>query len=79
MSERRLGPAQSGIKMIPAGLNVRFGMATTECVALGAGRMAGATTLGRMVWRIRNREGPKRAGENRHLAGGRDLRTEQFT
>ena len=74
--ERGLGPAQSGIKMVPAGLNVRFGMATTECVALGAGQMAGATTWGRMMWRIRNREGPKRGGENRHRAGRQDPRTE---
>ena len=77
--ERGLGPAQSGIKMVPAGLNVRFGMATTECVALGADRMAGATTWGRMMWCIRNREGPKQADEIRSEPGGRDLRTKRFT
>ena len=54
-------------------------MATTECVATGAGRMAGATTWGRMMRRIRNRGRSKQAGEIRHRAGGRDPRTEWFT
>ena len=54
-------------------------MVATECVASGADWMAGATTRGRMMRRIRNREGPKRAGENRHRAGGKNPRTEWFT
>ena len=32
-------------------------MVATECVATGADWMAGATTWGRMMRRIRNREG----------------------
>ena len=32
-------------------------MVATECVATGADWMAGATTWGWMMWRIRNREG----------------------
>ena len=43
-------------------------MVATECVATGADWMAGATTWGRMMRRIRNREGPKRGDENRHRA-----------
>ena len=54
-------------------------MVATECVAFGADWMAGATTWVRMMRRIRNREGPKRADENRHRAGGKNPRTEWFT
>ena len=54
-------------------------MVATESVATGVDRMAGATTWGRMMQRIRNREGPKRGDENRHRAGGKNLRTEWFT
>ena len=54
-------------------------MVATECVALGADWMAGETTGVRMMRRIRNREGPNRGDENRHRAGGKNLRTEWFT
>ena len=54
-------------------------MVATQCVAFGADWMAGATTRGRMMWRIRNREGPKRVGENRHRASGKNPRTDRFT
>ena len=54
-------------------------MVATECVATGADWMAGATTWGRMMWRIRNQGGSKRADENRHRAGGKNPRTNQFT
>ena len=54
-------------------------MVATECVATGADWMAGTTTRGWMMQRIRNREGSKRGGENRHPAGGRIPRTERFT
>ena len=77
--ERRMSGAQSGIRMVPARLNARCAMVVTECVATGADWMAGATTRGRMMGRIRNREGPKRADEIRREPGGRNLRTERFT
>ena len=54
-------------------------MVATECVATGVDWMAGATTRGRMMRRFRNWEGSKRADENRHRAGGKNLRTEWFT
>ena len=54
---KALGRGQSGIRMVPARLNARCAMVATECVATGADWMAGATTRGRMMWRIRNREG----------------------
>ena len=54
-------------------------MVATECVATGADWMAGTTTWGRMMRRIRNREGPKQADEIRREAGRRDLRTNRFT
>ena len=54
-------------------------MVATEYVATGADWMAGTTTRGRMMWRIRNREGLKQAGEIRHRAGGKNPRTEWFT
>ena len=54
-------------------------MVATECVAFGADGMAGATTWVRMMRRIRNREGLKQADENRHRAGGKNLRTNWFT
>ena len=54
-------------------------MVATECVATGVEWMAGTTTRGRMMWRIRNREGSKRGGEIRHRAGGKNPRTEWFT
>ena len=54
-------------------------MVATECVAFGADWMAGATTWGRMMRRFRNQGGSKRGDENRHRAGGKNLRTEWFT
>ena len=54
-------------------------MVATECVAMGVDWMAGATTWGRMMRRIRNREGLKQADEIRHPAGGRSPRTNWFT
>ena len=51
-------------------------MVATECAAMGAEWMAGATTWGRMMWRIRNQVGSKRGDENRHRAGGKNPRTE---
>ena len=45
----------------------------------GRGLDGWATTWGRMMRRIRNREGSKRGGENRHRAGGKNPRTEWFT
>ena len=72
------GP-QSGIKSFTEGLNARCAMVATECVATRADWMAGTTTRGRMMQRIRNREGSKRGGEIRHPAGGRIPRTNRFT
>ena len=46
---------------------------------VGCGLDGWSDDPGRMMWRIRNREGSKRGGENRHRAGGRNLRTEWFT
>ena len=54
-------------------------MVATECVATGVDWMAGTTTRGRMMWRIRNREGSKRGDEIRRELGARNLRTEWFT
>ena len=54
-------------------------MVATECVAMGVDWMAGTTTWGQMMWRIRNREGPKQADDIRREPGGRNLRTEWFT
>ena len=51
-------------------------MVATECVATGVDWMAGTTTWGRMMRRIRNREGPNRGDENRHRPGGKNLRME---
>ena len=51
----------------------------TECVAMGVDWMAGVATRGRMMRRIRNREGLKQADENRHRAGGKNPRTNRFT
>ena len=79
MGERRMGGAQSGIKMVPARLNARCAMVATECVATRADWMAGTTTRGRMMERIRNSEGPKQADEIRREPGGRISRTEWFT
>ena len=76
---KALGRGQSGIRMVAARLNARCAMVATECVAFGADWMAGATTGGRMMWRIRNREGPKQADEIRREPGGRNPRTEWFT
>ena len=79
MGNRRLGEAQSGIRMVPARLNAKCAMVATECVATRADWMAGTTTWGRMMRHIRNREGSKRGGEIRHPAGGRIPRTNRFT
>ena len=54
-------------------------MVATECVATGAEWLAGATTRGRMMRRIRNREGLKQADEIRREPVGRNPRTNQFT
>ena len=54
-------------------------MVATECVATGVDWMAGATTRGRMMRRIRNQGGSKRGGEIRHRAGGKNPRTDRFT
>ena len=70
---------QSGIKNVPEGLETLYSMEATECVATGVDWMAGTTTRGRMMRRIRNQGGSKRGGENRHRAGGRISRTEWFT
>ena len=59
-----MGGAQSGIRMVPARLNARCAMVATECVATGADWMAGATTWGRMMRRIRNREGQNRPAKS---------------
>ena len=74
--ERRLGEAQSGIRMVLARLNARCAMVATECVATGADWMAGMTTWGRIMWRIRNREGLKQADEIRRESGRENPRTE---
>ena len=71
-----MGGAQSGIRMVPARLNARCAMVATECVATGAEWMAGATTWGRMMRRIRNREGQNGATKTGvSLAGGIPART----
>ena len=54
-------------------------MVATECVATGAEWLAGATNRGRMMRRIRNREGLKQADEIRREPVGRNSRTERFT
>ena len=54
-------------------------MVATECVVMGVDWMAGATTWGRMMRRIRNREGLKQADEIRREPGRRDPRTNRFT
>ena len=74
-----MGGAQSGIRMVPARLNARCAMVVMKCVATGADWMAGATTWGRMMRRIRNREGSKRADEIRREPVGRNPRTDRFT
>ena len=74
-----MGGAQSGIKIVPARLNARCAMVATECAAMGVDWMAGTTTWGWMMWRIRNREGLKQAGEIRREPGRPNPRTNQFT
>ena len=54
-------------------------MVATECVATGAEWLAGATNRGRMMRRIRNREGLKQADEIRREPGRPNPRTNQFT
>ena len=51
-------------------------MVATECVATGADWMAGTTTRGRLMMRIRNREGSKRGGENRQANARSGLRND---
>ena len=63
----------------PRQANARCAMVATQCVAMGVDWMAGTTTRGRMMWRIRNREGLKQAGEIRREPGGQNPRTEWFT
>ena len=45
----------------------------------GRGLDGWSDDLGRMMWRIRNREGLKQADDIRRKLGGRNLRTEWFT
>ena len=45
---------------------------------MGVDWMAGTTTWGWMMWRIRNREGLKQADEIRREPGGRNSRTDRF-
>ena len=54
-------------------------MVATECAAMGVDWMAGTTTWGWMMRRIRNREGLKQAGEIRREPGGQNPRTNRFT
>ena len=74
-----MGGAQSGIRMVSARLNARCAMVATESAASGADWMAGATTWGRMMRRIRNREGLKQADEIRREPGRQNPRTNRFT
>ena len=74
-----MGGAQSGIRMVPARLHAKCAMVATECVATGAEWLAEATTRGRMMRRIRNREGLKQADEIRRELGRPNPRTEWFT
>ena len=63
--------------MVPARLNAKYAIVATESVAMGVDWMAGATTRGRMMRRIRNRGRVQNgASENRHRAGGKNPRTE---
>ena len=75
------GPGQYAVRYQkrPEGLAAPHSTAETECVASGLHWMAGRMIWGRMMWRIRNREGSKWGGEIRHRAGGRIARTEWFT
>ena len=73
------GRGQSGIRMVPARLNARCAMVATESAASGVDWMTGATTWVRMMWRICNREGPKRADEIRREPGRPNPRTDRFT
>ena len=70
---------QFGIKNVPEGLETSYSMEAMECAATGADGMAGTTTRGRMMQRIRNRGRSKRADAIRHRAGGRISRTNRFT
>ena len=63
----------------PRQANARCAMVVTECVATGVDWMAVATTRGRMMRRFRNQGGSNRGDENRHRAGGKNLRTNRFT
>ncbi len=54
-------------------------MVATESVATGVDWMAGTTTWGRMMMRIRNWEGPKQADDIRREPVGRNPRTDRFT
>ena len=56
---------------------VRYGGDGMRCA--GADWMARATTRGRMMRRIRNREGLKQADEIRREPGARNPRTNWFT
>ena len=65
--------------MVPARLNAKYAIVATECVAMGVDWMAGTTTWGQMMWRIRNREGLKQADEIRREPGRQNPRTNRFT
>ena len=64
------GPGQYAVRYQkrPEGLAAPHSTAATECVASGLHWMAGRMIWGRMMWRIRNREGSKWGGEIRHRA-----------
>ena len=61
------GPGQYAVRYQkrPEGLAAPHSTAATECVASGLHWMAGRMIWGRMMWRIRNREGSKWGGEIR--------------
>ena len=66
---------QSGIKNGLEGLDALRRVMATEYVAWGMNRVGWMTNRVWIMRHIRNREGPKRGGEIRHPAGGRDPRT----
>ena len=70
---------QSGIKNGLEGLDALRRVMATEYVAWRMNRVGWMTNRVWIMRHIRNREGPKRGGEIRHPAGGRDPRTNWFT
>ena len=64
----------------PEGLAAPHSTAATECVASGLHWMAGRMIWGRMMWRIRNREGLKQGRRNPASSlAVPNPRTNQFT